>query len=386
MMHRAGAALTIVASLFGGLLFTGACSSFGGEDVAATPEAGADALDDRGAPSACTLEYVDDPAAKPDDKCGPGGAAVSLSTDPLHCGACGHRCVGDVCQDGMCLRGEISLSAPVTLAQVHGAMAYVVRNSGQVFALDLPLSQESAPFTAPISGEAQRLDFDATHVYVSTAVEQIRFARDPGTKDDLELPPGAPATGRFALGDTSWFYAWPSGVARMKKGSAAPPLVLPRTGVIDVVAKGDEAFWLEETTGGTEIHSFTKAAAQLESRIATAKEAKAAAVDATHVYFMDIGARQLRRVKHDGGNSESVASEAAASVQTDVFVDGEFVYWTADRGSVDGWVLMRVSKCGGLPLMLAKDLAQLSKLSADERFIYVVNRSGATGNLFRFPK
>jgi hypothetical protein len=75
-----------------------------------------------------------------------------LASDPENCGACGHRCLGGVCVDGLCQPVEIAggFTSPGTLAVGAGYIYVRDRSSsGSIKAQDL--SGEQPPLTL-ISG------------------------------------------------------------------------------------------------------------------------------------------------------------------------------------------------------------------------------------------
>src|SRR5436190_17418929 len=77
------------------LLIAYGCSSFESE---VTP------VDDAGIPDSGS----DIPEAQASDGAVDGGCIASLGTDPLHCGVCGHSCLGGACVNGRCQAQRIA--------------------------------------------------------------------------------------------------------------------------------------------------------------------------------------------------------------------------------------------------------------------------------------
>jgi sugar lactone lactonase YvrE len=159
-------------------------------------------------------------------------------------------------------------------------------------------------------------------------------------------------------------------------------LIAPSAAVTDVVADAKGAFWATKEATGARLHGPFPSVASL----GTPASAVALALDADYLYFADTSAQQIRRAPRLPGNTQALAKESTPTIGS-LAVDGNYVYWTADHGAPDGWALMRVSKCGGIPLTLGKGFARLTQLSFDDTYVYTAIVKSPTGSsLIRIAK
>lgn len=98
------------------------------------------------------------------------------------------------------------------------------------------------------------------------------------------------------------------------------------------------------------------------------------AIDATHIYFVDYSAGNVRRVSKDGKTVELLATGQTA---IRVAVDDSFAYWTDNTGKR----LMKVAKTGGTPIIVASDVnaAQAVKPTADRVYVSDYTSAGRIG-------
>lgn len=343
-----------------------ACSSFTGtEEAQPTTDGGADV--EASAPSTCASPVlVDDPAAKPDDHCGANGAVVDVSTDLEHCGACKHACaLPGTCVEGNCSPSRLWPGAAVVSAFVAGDTVYAVDTGRQIMRGKISAST-GVPFPGALLAAntvVRRMQLDESWLYLSTTTGPQRLKLDAPVRDDLD--PNV-TDGLMAVGSTVFFYATSAGVSKRAKADGAVLLNAPSPGTKDVVADGDTAYWVATKGDTTSLHGPFPST----DVIASGPSIEAVTLDAEYIYYADTASRQIRRVPRRGGSSQPVASELTKAIGT-LAVSGDYVYWTADRGSVEGWSLMRVAKCGGVPLVLAKVQPQLTQLSFDASRVFV---------------
>lgn len=364
-----------------------ACSSFSADEPEPAADAGGpDAPPDvdPGVPTCTTPAFVDDPAARPDTTCGADQATVDLTTSAAHCGACDHACgAGSECASGACTPVLLfGAQLPVT-ALVSGNTVYFVDAKNKVQRGDLTTGKaESLSFAQVVRATSVRhLALDAKWLYVSERGEQQRL-RVIGTDVELLKLQSSDRTGVAAPARTGYFYAAPEGVEKHKDDGSFDTLY-GSPGTTSVLADGDVPFWISKVTDGFTL--ATRPAGGESKVLATVPAVDGIALDATYVYMADAAtSRLIRRVPRNGGSSERVAVESGTAV-SDLQLDGDYVYWTSLRAGA--WSLLRVAKCGGLPLLLVRDVAQLSQISFDDRYVYVASYANPNkSDLLRIAK
>lgn len=321
---------------------------------------------------------IEDPLAKPDARCGSGGASVSLSSDVSHCGACNHACaLPGACTDGTCTATVVLASTPVVNALVVGDNAYVVDPMGRVLSGKttatgaVPLARPQVP-----PGGVRRMFADDSWLYLNTSAGAERSALREGAYEPLA---GA-ADGVLALGGTFYFYASSLGIEqRTKDGKLV--VTAPFVGATSVVADGDKAYWVAVENEIASLYGPFPNATVLTS----GPSIESPALDADHIYYADVQRRLIQRVPRGGGAAQSVASELSPRIGT-LALDGDYVYWTADRPGEGGWSLMRASKCGGFAIALAKAQPPLGLLSFNSTHVFVARLSAPAPQLVAVSK
>lgn len=351
-----------------------ACSSFEGVEAAPAADAGPDVAP-APPPAACAEpKLVDDPAAKPDDRCGPDGAVVDLTSDQAHCGACRHACEQtSQCTNGLCSPSRIFANDPLMNALVVGGTAYAVDTNRRVVRglIDGGRVEPFDPGLLLTAGTVvRRLAKDETWLYLSSSTGPQRVSLVGRNREPLPIESTEP-DGIVALGATLYFYASASGVESHTLDGTIK-LKAPSPGTKNVVADGDEAYWVA-TVGDT---TSLRGPFPESDVVVSARSIDAVALDVDYIYFGDSASRQIRRVPRSGGSSQPVASEPGTAIGA-VAVDGDYVYWTADRGP-DGWAAMRVPKCGGVALTLATTQPALTQLSFDATRLFVARITTST--------
>lgn len=359
-----------------------ACSSSFTQADAPAPgdptDGGADA--DAGSPGrGCTKPtLIEDPSAKPEASCGSGGATVSLSSDVSHCGACNHACaLPGACTDGTCTATVVLASTPVVNALVVGDNAYVVDPMGRVLSGKTTATGAVALARPQVpQGGVRRMFADDTWLYLNTSAGAERSGLREGAYEPL---PGA-ANGVLALGTTHYFYASSLGIEQRTKDGRLV-VTAPFVGATGVVADGDRAYWVAVANEIASLYGPFPNATVLTS----GPSIESPAVDADHIYYADVQRRLIQRVSRAGGAAQSVASELSPKVGT-LALDGDYVYWTADRPGEGGWSLMRASKCGGVPIALAKAQPPLGLLSFNSTHVFVARLSAPAAQLTAISK
>jgi hypothetical protein len=320
------------------------------------------------APTCAEPTLAADPSAPADNRCGSGGAAVDLSNDAAHCGACNHAC-GETarCADGVCSFTRLFAKDTILSGIVVGDMAYAV-DARRRFVRAPTTAGALEPFdnvALETGTDIRRLQATATYLYVSTTASPLRVSLADGAHEVLTLEAGAELGGLVAASAGSYFYATSKGVEKHREDGKIL-LNAPSPGTKDVVADGDDAYWVASVGSTASLYGpFPKT-----DVLVSGPAIEALALDADYIYYVDTVSHFIRRVPRRGGSAQTIAREPAKIIGA-LAVDGDNVYWTADRGYVDGWMALRVSKCGGVPVVLARVQPTLSQLSFDATRMFV---------------
>jgi hypothetical protein len=351
------AMLGVAAAMLGG-----ACGTFSSETTQVPPDAAADAKE---APSAeCTEpDLVNDPNAAPDTSCG-----ADLATAPEHCGACGRSCGGDACEGGVCRRRRFpSDDYLVSAAWAHGDRVFAFRPTGELEAIGSDGSRTRIGQSLFVNVE--RVTGDETHLYATIAGAEgrqyVRITIADGFHEDLVALGNEP--GVLAVGEESIYLATASSVLRIpKQGSSVTSQ--PATGARSIAIRGDDAFWVARDHAKPTEFAVYGPMSREPVRLASSRDIVGVATDAEYAYFADLG-RGIVRVPLSGGRAQDVAKETG-EIRT-VAMSGEHVYWAVK--TTTSFAIKRVSRCGGLPLLVAEGIVPVDAMSFGGGKLYVTS-------------
>ncbi len=186
------------------------------------------------------------------------GAEIDLASDPLHCGACGHSCLGAACTDGLCAPDVVAtgLTLDVKFLAADATHVYwsealrVMRANLETLAVEEVATGQCFP---------QGIAVDETHVYWANGwqgcggAEDLGIVRKPkeSARDEgLELlAVGMQPFGLTLAGDdVVWTDGALGGVLRRAKDGTGEveTLVTGETGLFEIEAGDGMLYW---TTG-----------------------------------------------------------------------------------------------------------------------------------------
>jgi hypothetical protein len=286
--------------------------------------------------------------------------------------------------DGTCAPEVLFDRASIVQAKVVGDNVYGVDSSRQVRhgVVGAKTLEAFAGAVFPAQTVVRRIDVDESYIYLSASSGPMRVQLDGALHEALPIVT-TELGGIIALGKTSYFYAYSGGVERHSKASPVTgPVTVTEVGTTDVVADGEQAYWVSKKDGVASISGpFSN-----PHTLTSSPSIEAVALDSEHIYYVDRSVKQVRRVPRAGGPSQAIASELSNSIGT-LALDGDYVYWSADHGSIDGVVVMRVAKCGGVPVALLKVQPNLGQISFDLKTVFISRLYTATRSEFlAFPK
>ncbi len=232
---------------------------------------------------------------------------ADLATDPLHCGACGHDCLGGSCEQGVCTTGHFTFaSGPTTLASREDVVYFTEYFGFNVRGLSI--DQGSAKTLA---------HFDEWHRPIGVALAgQHAYFTVYNPLDPAEEGPG-----------------W---LGRAPLDGGPPSVVVSSPSGPWAVAIDAEAVYFTNRWGGSALSRVALDApdgATAEELIADrgwGSQPISLALDETHAYVGSYGSGTVERVPKTGGPVETLLSGQLDLVP--IFVDGPSLLWSTRDG------------------------------------------------------
>ncbi len=293
------------------------------------------------------------------------GCETNLLDDDLHCGACGHSCLGGKCVEGKCKPFQVaSASSPVGVA-VDATNVY---------------------FTSPSQAYIQRVQRDGKCNPAAPCPQEF-----VGGQDDLVQFRGPTAI--VSNGTSVFFTADASGKIGMRAATGGPITnwgPAPSTEPGYLVIAGGKLWWTSASAGGTGVHvrrsdldgtnitnvvTYGSPAASFQGR-------GGITADATHVYWASKNAGVFRMAFNDPACTEDTLAASGkcklvGGGGVDVAVDDTYVYWTEEGGSVH-----RAPKAGGASAFMATGQTNVRGLAVMGAYVYW----GVPGAIRRAPQ
>lgn len=306
-------------------------------------------------------------------------AGTDTQADPVNCGACGHACsnAGAKCNLGVCDPQLLFLwiSVVPTGIAVDDNYYYAVGTAGFGYEGGVGRGPKSGggEIVAAYSADPRRVLVKGTELYWTE-------------RDGIAHAPSAPL---------------PDGGLR-----AADTVVANQVSPKNLVADADHLYWTNAPAGG-DVWRASIATPTDARPIAAGPNAYGVAVDASHVYW-SIHAQDgpIWRANKDGSAAMVIADKQ--SFPADLYVDDEAVYWanSSESGAImrlakgdtvarplvtgrnkpsrvvarGGYVywyengvtkqdILRVSRCGGVPLRIAAN-QDVTDLAVDDKHVF----------------
>lgn len=259
------------------------------------------------------------------------GACVDTTSDPEHCGACDHYCLGAPCVASRC--------EPLVLA------------SGGVEPTDIAVDDTTAYWVDPVARQVMT-------VPVGGGNAAFLFMGDP---------PFAPQS--ITLGPDGQVYFTDSGLELVAKASFEGDFTILADGqtyAMGIAVDAESVYWTSADEGTV---MKVPIAGGAPVALATGQDSPLGiAVDATHVYWVNEGGTVMK-VPVAGGPPSAIADGQLKP--KDIAVDATSVYWTNDGGTV-----MKAPLEGGSPVALAEGQRNPRKLAIDAESVYWTNDDG----------
>lgn len=344
-----------------------ACSTFSGYGQSPPAvDAGADVATDAG-----SCDPTVTPAEEPAPTCN--GVAVDVTTDPLNCGACDHKCVTAQCLASKCEAEKIVTNA--------GAMAL----DGQALYLDIAneiqradlTKQPAVPefFAAAGSGTIRRLEVYNNELYVSRTGDQTILnlgSKVARSNEVLGFVGAAPGDGLFYPGDVAYYvFASPSGGAVMARIAGGASEQRTADAFLPLAHHAGNVFWTRKLTNGVQV--FGPWEKNAEPIVQIGSPIDAFGVDGEDVFFA-VGGFLSRASR--GTPIVNVAGESGTG--SAFAVSDQHVFYAAKRvDRVEKHVIVRVDKCrGGRPLVLFEHDVPIHDIAVNDTHVVMFTESG----------
>jgi hypothetical protein len=358
---------------FGAVVVVGGCSSFssaGGGNPSS--DAGADAIASQAADAApnarCAIARVDGPAPVPTEDVLCGSVMTSLRTNARHCGACDHGCATGTCRDGLCdpellfdgnkpefqdsgIEGALSIRG---MNQDFFILQTFAGSASQALYASLRAQPSNLVPLAPPNASVVVLRDGIVWYTGNGALRRVKT--DGGDGRQLIACGDLP----FAVTDKEVFVADPTGVLRTSRETAG--MARPfrnETNTAEIVT--DDAFTTfltRDADGGSLVRVRLSDEAVQRTSV---HRASGLTADAAYLYVYDEITSELLRFDKERLDQVDVVARIDAeghNVVRTMLVDERYIYvaLALDRSSLNVWIV-RVARCGGPPLLVAKTIA-----------------------------
>jgi hypothetical protein len=305
------------------------------------------------------------------------GVMTQLDRDTKHCGQCGHECATAAtdtdCSGGMCRPRNVAAFSGLQEVDLIGRLTdgnriVAVTNRDAVVSMALdgtnPITHYSAS-DAGAGGLVETALVSGNAIFASVLSSGVYRVSERGSPPLLLGAGGIGAKGLAMLGTELIAATVPSQSvlsisATMKnEASIADTERLPTS----ILTDGNTVYWANtaefadpDKAGDGEIVRY-----DLKPKALTRSRAiptlSSIAMDATHIYYFEGNAQEIRRLAKNAvsGDSERIATWTGEPVKfaTRIIVAGANLFLAlAPKGSRNPKVLARVSKCGGAPVRI----------------------------------
>ncbi len=312
---------------------------------------------------------------------GTGGACGDTTSDPQHCGACGHSCGGGACVAGVCQALVLapSQSTPEDLAVEADGVYFTNRGTSAASYSDgsvnrVPLDGGAVTALATGQARAKGIALDASSVYfvLNDTVNGMvaKVPRAGGSVTTLVWPLADP--GYVAVDGSSAYFsvginASTGSIQRVPLGGGSPsPVALGQGWPRAIVVDATNAYWVN-SAGSVR---FVAKTGGVPTTFTTGQNPSRLAIDAASIYWANFDGEIV--TAPIAGGATTVLGRVPGGGRA-VAVDGADVYWTVDSG--DGQ-LLQTPKGGGSTRVVFGGLGVITALVQDAGFLYFIAAQG----------
>jgi hypothetical protein len=350
------------------------------DGVVDTPDDGVDLPDEGG-------EIPDDGVDLPDDAdtdtmCPPGtgdcngdpsdGCETDTTSDPGHCGRCGHDCDGGACVASACQPVHVADPLGTSTGPWNGFLAvgptyvyygYAANPTGGV-AMSAKDGSSSSCIECDVGMPRELATGSAAVFWANVGTNELKSAPlGGGTVSTLW---GSGTMGTPVAVDSSHVYWYNDGGNAVMQanldGSSPSNVATGQPNVNSIAAHSGYLFWIS----GGNLMEIDLSGGSPNTLASGMTHPKSVAADATHVYWAtgdwDVANNELRRIPRGGGTTEVLATSFVWAI----VLDATHVY-AADNYGGDIW---RVPKAGGTVEVLASGQPYPFDIDVDNVAVY----------------
>ena len=318
------------------------------------------------------------------------GPCVNVATNPKHCGACFHDCLGGQCAGGICQPVELATdeSGPFAIAVDATHVYWGNRDTGNLWRV-------------PIAGGAKQILFDGPDDSLGDEIAihdgMIYFPHLAGDAGVVRCPvTGCPNTGPESVvenGAVATAVRIESGVLLFVESSIDGRIgrcPLPCNGVFEIVASGETLPLRAAQSGDVVAWSVITNNVRIKVGDAAAFSVPTnngfttgIAVSGGLVYAEEHNLGPIV-VPTDGGPRQRLTA-SDFSFSEELTLDEANVYFT---DTVDNGRVVRCARtgCGDSGVPLATNQSRPRGIAVDEKSVYWVNTGGSVGRVMRVAK
>ncbi|WP_437659259.1 hypothetical protein [Sorangium sp. So ce1182] len=307
------------------------------------------------------------------------GACADTSSDPEHCGACGHYCLGQRCVESRCEPLELASggSEPLDIAVDDTTVYWVDSVARKIMMVPIGGGNAAAFIEADPDFSPRSLAVSSDSLYYTdSGLELVVRSSFDGEIFEI-LGEGQKYALAIAIDAANAYWTSADRGTVMKApidgGGDAVALATDQASPLGVAVDATHVYWVNE--GGTVMKVPIEGGELIALAEGQAKP-QDIAVDATHVYWTNDGGTVMA-APIEGGSPITLA-EGQRNPRR-IAIDDASVYWTNDDGSV-----RKVPLGGGDPITLAEGQDHPLGIAVDGTSVYWTNSAG--GTVMKLPK
>jgi hypothetical protein len=313
------------------------------------------------------------------------GECANLDEDASHCGACGHDCLGGVCNTGVCEPVELA-TGKGRLFMVHVDQNHIYYGGDGVDVGRIDKDGSNDTILAPAGMDLQQREWCYTSAFTGTHVVWGNDWVQPGVRGCI-VPDCAggvqtlePGMNMYTMsfdsmnGKLYWNQgndiveaAWPNGMMTTFTTTVAPR---------DIVSDGDFVYWISRV-GADDYHVRKRpvGGGNVTELAINRMDAYSLAVAPTKVLWEDTNAIVEAALPNGIGGADPAVFAPVTGIRQ-IVVDSSHVYWTSQQDNVGTVGRCPIDGCDGPPEIMAQ-IPEPWGITFDPVAIYFVTEDGA---------
>jgi outer membrane protein assembly factor BamB len=316
------------------------------------------------------------------------GCETDTLSDPRHCGACGHDCLGGACEDGGCQPIQIAdgQSNPfgITVDATTGRVYWTNSTSGEVASVRI----DGSGYDLHASGQAtpQAVRYHDGHLYWANAGEagvgcimKLDMANASASPEVFVDDQKNPMDIVFAFGRMYWTNNTADGaVMSVPVAGGGPEVALGNLNRPGALIADDSAVYAAVVLGRRLVGIDPSHELQMDQQLDDMPAGLA--TDLLDVYWTTLSGNVRKRSKLP--NSPVIDVATSSGLLTGIVLDSSHVFF-ADTSH---GMIYRVAKSGGSKTPVAVGQQSPFNMAGDADSVYWTNRVSNGGSIMRLAK